>query len=210
MFSLAFLPLAGYFFWLALLNVCRKPTVISGERDFMLLSCGLFGLLTLGPGRLLIPMNVLAFWGLAIWLFWTAFYFASVHLIARQVVGRVVIYHCPFDVFVPKLLELSKELDSQARLDGNVLFLPAFGIQCSLTGHALGEHLLLAKTGQEQDGLKWTIFVQYIAVRCRDFQVPSKISFILWSVFALTLSAVVISAVLEYPVLLETFFDHWL
>jgi hypothetical protein len=207
MFFLSLLPLAGYFFWLAFLQIRRKPTVLNGVQDFMFLSSGLFGLLTLGPGRLLIPIGVLAFWGWFVWLFWAAFYFSIAYLIAQQLTQRIVIYHCPFAVFVPKLIEHIQELDQQFRFEGNVLFLPDFGIQCTITGDA--QHLVLKSTGFNQDSLKWRLFEQNVAAVCFPLRNSSKTMAIVWGIFFLILLAIACFSVRDIPVLVEVFFDYW-
>jgi hypothetical protein len=167
MFFGAFLPLICYIFGLTFLHIRRRPTIINGGWDFMLLSCGLFGLITLGPGRLLIPMNVLTFWGSTVWLFWTAFYFAVAHLIAHQLPKRIIVYGSSFNVFVPKLIELAKEIDSQVRFEGNVLFLPDAGIQCSIHGGFF--YLILTATEPHLAESKWQLLEQILQTKyCKN------------------------------------------
>ncbi|MDR2438402.1 MAG: hypothetical protein LBE12_03385 [Planctomycetaceae bacterium] len=209
MFFLAFLPLAGYFFWLVLLQNRRQPTVLNGVQDFMFLSVGLLGLFTLGPGRLVIPISVITFWGCSIWLFWMVFYFSIAYLFAQQLMQQIVIYHCPPNVFIPQLVELAKKLDQHARLEGNVLFLPDFGIQCTITGYRWG--LVLKATGYEQDNLKWKLLQQNITTVCNSFQNPANKKAILLGFFSsiLLLFAVVGFVVHDISVLVNVFLDYW-
>jgi hypothetical protein len=211
MFFLSFLPLACYFFWLTLLQNRRQPAIFNGVQDFMLLSCGLFGLFTLGPGRLLIPIDVMAFWGWSIWLFWTAFYFSAAYLIAQKLSQRIVIYHCPPDIFVPKLIEYAQKLDPKTRFEGNVLFLPDFGIQCTVMGNAWGQHLILKPTGDNQDVLKWRLFEQNTVTACASLQNPSSKKAVLVGIFFFILLLLTIAGFIVYETsaLVDIFFDYW-
>ncbi|MDR0703536.1 MAG: hypothetical protein LBF88_00955 [Planctomycetaceae bacterium] len=211
MFFLSFLPLACYFFWLALLQNRRQPAIFNGVQDFMFLSCGLFGLFTLGPGRLLIPIDVIAFWGWAIWLFGTTFYFSAAYLIAQKLSQRIVIYHCPSDIFVPKLIEYAQKLDTKTRFEGNVLFLPDFGIQCTITADAWGQLLVLKPTGDGQDLSKWRAFEQNATAVCRTFQNPVTPKALLKEVFFFSLLLLTIAGffVYEASALADVFFDYW-
>ncbi|MDR2757065.1 MAG: hypothetical protein LBC20_15320 [Planctomycetaceae bacterium] len=211
MFFLTLLPLAGYFFWLALLQNRRRPTVLNGVQDFMFLSGGLLGLFSLGPGRLVIPIWVITFWGCSIWLFWTAFYFSMVYLFTQQLTQRIVIYHCPLNVFIPKLVELAQKLDQRTRLEGNVLFLPDFGIQCTITGHHWGLYLILKATGYEQDNLKWKLLKQNITTVCSSLQNPINKKAILFGFFSLILLLFIVTGfiVCDISVLINVFFDYW-
>jgi hypothetical protein len=211
MLFLTLLPLAGYFFWLILLQNRRQPTVLNGVQDFMFLSIGLFGLFTLGPGRLVIPISVITFWGCLIWLFWAAFYFSIAYLLTQQLTQRIVIYHCPLNIFIPKLIEIAQKLDQQSRIEGNVLFLPDFGIQCTITGHNRGHYLLLQATGYDQDNLKWRLLQQIMATACSSFQNPVNKTAILLGFFILILLLLIIVGFIVYDVsvLVNVFFDYW-
>jgi hypothetical protein len=211
MFFLSFLPLACYFFWLALLQNRRQPTIFNGVQDFMFLSCGLFGLFTLGPGRLLIPIDVLAFWGWSIWLFWTAFYFSAAYLIAQKLSQRIIIYHCPSDIFVPKLIEHAQKLDPKTHFEGNVLFLPDFGIQCTILKDTWGQHLVMKPTGYDQDVLKWRLFEQNTVTVCMSLQNPFSKKTIVYSTFFFVLLLLTIAGFVIYEIsaLVDTFIDCW-
>jgi hypothetical protein len=179
---------------------------MNGVRDFMFLSCGLFGLITLGPGRLLVPVHVFAFWGMAVWLFWTAFYFSVAYWVAGLLGQRIVVYHCSAKDFVSRLVELCRELDPQTRLDGNVLFLPDFGIQCSVNCNTLGGVFILTSTGFCRGEKKWLDFERILTTKAGDFQGSWKVSLIFWSIFVLMLFAVTAWTAWELPALLEEIF----
>ena len=54
-FCVAFVPLALYCLWVAGLNLGRRPRVISGAVDLMLLAAGVSGLMIVGPLELFFP-----------------------------------------------------------------------------------------------------------------------------------------------------------
>jgi hypothetical protein len=211
MFFLSVLPLSCYFFWLSLLPNRRQPAVFNGIQDFMFLSCGLFGLFTLGPGRLLIPIEIMNFWGCSIWLFWTAFYFSAAYLVAQKLAQRIVIYHCPFDIFVSKLIERAQKLDSKTSFEGNVLFLPDFGIQCAVIANTWWQILVLKPTGNDQNVVKWQLFEQNVIAVCKTFQNPSGKKAILVGIFFFILLLLIFTGfvVYEIPVLVDLFLDYW-
>ena len=211
MTATAFIPLAVYFFVLTWFFMRRRPTLLSDTQDFMLLACGLFGLVTLGPGRLLIPLNILTFWGLSIWVFWTMFYFAAAYLLTLLRSRRkIVVYHYPVALFLPRLFELGRQFDPQARLDGNVLTLPGLGVQCSITADALDGHLVLLATGLGQGRHRWFYFQRGLAALCRSTPVPVNRLAFFWAGLALVVLALAAWRLAsDAPVLLESFLDHW-
>ncbi|MDR0338136.1 MAG: hypothetical protein LBI18_13705 [Planctomycetaceae bacterium] len=212
-FRLAVLPLAGYFFWLALLQNRRKPTILDGVQDFMLLSCGLFGLFSLGLGRLVIPIGVMSFWGWFVWFFWTAFYFSAAYLFARQLSQRIVIYHCPHRIFISGILEHVQKLDQRSRLEGNVLFLPDFDIQCTIIGTNgdWGQYLVLNATSHDQDVLKWQLLKQSTIAACSSVHNPPNKKTILRGIgfFILLLLTIIGFVLYDVPVLIDVFYDYW-
>ena len=129
MLALGLLPLLCYFAFLTTVHLRRTPTVLNGYTDFMLLAWGLFGLITLGPGRLLIPLYVFTAWGMYTWIFWIGFYFVASHFLAMQFRNRLIVYHCRRELLLPALYTLVRENDPKAEWSGNVLSLHGFGVQ---------------------------------------------------------------------------------
>ena len=211
MIGLALFPLAVYFFLLGAFHFRRTPTVLSGEQDFMLLAGGLFGLMTFGPGRLLIPLNILTFWHIFAWGFWTLFYFLLAYMVTQYRRHRkTVIYHCPIPVFVPKLFELGCRFDPAARLDGNVLFLPGLGVQCTINGDLYGGHIILLETGSFQDRLRWLQFQRGVRSLCRTLPIPTFLPGN--ALFFTGLGCLFFTGGLyfaDFPRLLEVFADYW-
>ncbi len=211
MLGLALFPLALYFLALAGIHVRRRSTVLTGRQDFMFLACALFGLVTLGPGRLLIPLSVLTYWHLLSWAFWAMFYFSAAYLTALfwQRPG-LVIYHCPAEPFISKLVERTRQADPAAHKDGNVLFLPELGVQCSIERTA-GQTGILRDTEAARNALRWRFFYDGVVVLCREIDVRAGRIAWYWGFLGLACLAVVaVSIFCEAPKLLESFVDHWM
>lgn len=210
MLAFALIPLGLYFGVLAVLENRRSPTVLSGRQDLVLLSGGLFGLLTCGPGRLLIPLPVLAHWGLGVWVFWIMFYFLAVYVATRFLNRRLVVYHCPIERLIPHLTELGERLDPGARLEGNVFHLPALGVQCALERGAYGGYVLLSATGPHQNRDGWSLFERELGGRCRGDRIAPGRMRVVWSALAfLTLLIAGCALAAHFSEIVNVYFDYW-
>ncbi len=216
MFGIALIPLACYFLFLAALHIRRRPTLLTGRQDFMLLACGLFGLVTLGPGRLLIPISVLTYWHLLSWFFWAMFYFSAAYLatvVCRR--HRLVIYHSPANQLIDKLVERTQQADPAARHVGNVLILPELGIQCTIekgaSARVTGQTVILRDTEVQRNPLRWELFRSGVAVLCHDLPVTVGRGAWFWGLLGgVCLAGVVASLIFQTPELIQTFDDYWL
>ncbi len=175
MLSLFLFPLAFYFFLLAWFNGRGTPTVVSGISDLMLLAWGLVGVFLYGPGKLLIPLNVLTFWGGTAWIFWAAFYVIACFLVVLKFRRRIVVYNCPQALLETKLLEMAKTLDPAAQSLGNSISLPNLRVQFFVETTPLFRNAVLSATGplgplQREDG--WNRFQNEIGKTCRSLSVP--------------------------------------
>lgn len=146
MLALALLPLTAYFAFLTLMQFRRCPTLISGEVDFSLLAWGLFGFVSLGAGKLLIPLYLFNAWGLFTWLFWLCFYFVATIYTAKCFRCQWVIYHVRRESVLPAMFDLARQIDPKAEWCGNVLSLHGLQIQWSIVGDSFGGHLSLKPT----------------------------------------------------------------
>lgn len=214
MIGLAIFPLAIYFFFLAFLTGGRRPKVLNGAKDFSLLASGLFGLLTLGPGRMLAPIEVLGFWGWKTWIFWAAFYFVVVYLIAERLRSRIVVYHCALSRMLPEFRDWGTQLDPQFRMTGNVMHLPGLGVQCSFLGNVLGGCVVFQGTAPFQNRVGWQLFERELNDLCRTLgetsDKTSKKWAFLWGIVGLVLfSAACANLFLHFSELVELSKDYW-
>ena len=155
MIGIPMFPLAVYCLFLAFLNGRRRPAVFSGTADLMFLAVGLSGLFLVGPGRLLLPLNVLTYWGAGAWLLWTAFYLSVVLIIVRKLRWRIVVYNfCDVDP-IPRLWTIIQELDTSAARLGNCMALPERGVQFSIEAAPRSRNVVLVATESAQSVDAW-------------------------------------------------------
>ncbi|MGL4595395.1 MAG: hypothetical protein ACRCUY_11775 [Thermoguttaceae bacterium] len=124
MFALAIFPLGFYFFLLAWWHSRRFSIVLSGYQDTMLIAAVLAGLIALGPGRLIIPLDVMMYWGVQVWIFVGAFYYLVATYLAKRWKYKLIIYN------PPNCESLLRSIDPESQIDGNVVILPHFQLQC--------------------------------------------------------------------------------
>jgi hypothetical protein len=185
----ALFPLSVYFFCLFRLNRQRHPAVLDSSTDFQLLAVGLFGFMTLGPAKMLIPLQLMTFWGAFVWLFWTAFYFAAARTIGQRLPNSLIIYHCPRQVFVPELLNHLRTLDAEVRQSGNVLLLPGQRIQCLITGGRFGGYTLLQPAEPAAEPKAWNEFAAAVKTFCGTAESPKSNAGLLWGFLAAATAA---------------------
>jgi len=211
MLALALLPLVFYFAFLTSLHFRRTPTVLNGSLDFALLAWGLFGLVTLGPGRLVIPLYVFAAWGIYTWLFWLGFYFVVTRAFALQFKNRLVVYHCRRELVLPAFFSLAREIDPKTEWSGNVLSLHGLGVQWSVVSGGHGRHLSFIPTELNQKSPYQEMLQEQLTNLCRTLVMPK--SRIRWFWFFLTfgLFCLLIGLLVrDFPMLVFQFNDYWL
>ena len=155
MIGISTFPLAVYCLFLAFLNGRQRPTVFSGTVDLMFLAIGLSGLFLAGPGRLLIPLNVLTFWGVGAWALWVAFYLSIVLIVVRKLRRRIVVYNFSAVDMVPQLWEIVRSFDASAAHLGNSMALPERGVQFYIEAAPQSRNVVLVATGPFQNTDAW-------------------------------------------------------
>ena len=210
MLALALLPLVLYFVFLTHLQFRKTPTVLNGSLDFILLAWGLFGLITLGPGRLIIPLYVFAAWGFFTWLFWIGFYFLITTALARKFRNRLVVYHCPRQLVLPPFFTLVRQIDPKTEWGGHVLSLHSLGVQWSVTNDRFGGHLLFVPTNPSQSNPHQAMLQEQLTTLCRTLIVPKNGIRWFWSILTCGLLCLVIGLLIkDFPVLVLQFSDYW-
>ena len=211
MFALALLPLVCYFVFLTSLYFRKTPTVLNGSLDFTLLAWGLFGLITLGPGRLVIPLYVFAAWGIYTWLFWLGFYFALVHALALQFKNRLVVYHCRRELVLPAFFSRAREMDPKTEWGGYVLSLHGLGVQWSVVSDRYGRHLLFVPTGPPLKNPHREMLQEQLTNICRTLVMPKDRARWLWGILTFGLLCWVLGTLVrDFPTLVHQFSDYWL
>jgi len=196
MLALALLPLVCYFAFLTKLHLRKTPTLLNGYLDFTLLAWGLFGLITLGPGRLLIPLYVFIAWDSFTWVFWFGFYFAATHILALQFRKRFIVYHCQRELVLPPFFTLARQIDPKTEWSGNVLSLHGLGVQWTVTSGRFGGHLLFVPTNPYANNPHRGMLEEKFANLCKTLEMPKKMTRCGWGGLTLCLFCLTIGLLL--------------
>ena len=211
MLVLALLPLVCYFAFLAKLYFRQTPTVLNGSLDFTLLAWGLFGLITLGPGRLIIPIYVFTAWGIYTWIFWFGFYFTVTHFLALQFRNRFVVYHCQRELALPAFFTLARQIDPKTEWSGSVLSLHGLGLQWSVACNNWNGCLLFVPTNPYQKNPHQEMLLKELTDLCRTLTMPKTKIRWFWAVLTSSLLClVIILFIRDFSMLFQQFSEHWL
>ncbi|MEN6458667.1 MAG: hypothetical protein ABFC63_07025 [Thermoguttaceae bacterium] len=154
-FCLAIGPVAVYLLLLGMVNLRRRPVMMSGVRDAALLAVALSGLVTVGPLRLLFPMEAAVRYSAYLWLVLLAPYAMCVVLWLLMLRPRLVLYNMSADKLRPVLAEVAGQLDATARWAGDCLTLPALGVQLYIESFASLGTVSLCSAGGNQNYAGW-------------------------------------------------------
>jgi hypothetical protein len=200
MLVLALLPLVLYIAFLTGLHFRKTPTVLDGTSDFMLLAWGLFGFVSLGPGRLIIPLYVFTAWGIYTWIFWLGFYFVVSLALARWFKNRLVVYHCQRELILPVFFTLAQQIDPKTEWSGNVLSLHGLGVQWSVTHDRFGGHLLFVPTNPSVQNPHLEMLQGQLTNLCRTLVMPKRKIRWFWSILTFCLLCLMIGLLLrDFP-----------
>ncbi|QDT67315.1 hypothetical protein MalM25_02120 [Planctomycetes bacterium MalM25] len=171
-FAIAAVPLAAYLVLLGLINLRRRPTVVSGASDVATLGLALTGLVMIGPISLFWPEHASESLGDFVWLFLLAFYWLWVVLIVMLGRPRLVIYNLTAEELRPVLSEASRRIDPSGRWAGDNLSLPSVGVQAHLDCLAWMRNTSLVSSGGRQDLAGWRRLGRTVERSLRDTETP--------------------------------------
>ena len=163
--TIAFAPLALYFFAIAALNSGRRARMLTGQEDLTAIALGLIGFVMIGPMMLFLPVDALAFWGFYTWFFLAVLYALFVWLLTASMRLKLVVYNIMLEELRAILNDVATELDPEARWAGNSLAMPTLGIQFYLEPFPLMRNVVLKATGQQQEIKGWLRFEKSLAAR---------------------------------------------
>jgi hypothetical protein len=153
--SIALVPLAAYFFLLALVNMRRRPFVTTGGCDLAALGGALSGMMLVGPIELFRPEAASTDYGGYVWLFMIVFYWLCVWLAVLVARPRLVVYNISAEELRPVLAEAAREVDPQARWAGDSLSLPTLGVALHMESFDIMRHASLKSSGGKQSLAGW-------------------------------------------------------
>jgi hypothetical protein len=151
---IALVPLAAYLLALALVHVRRRPLVLPGSWDLVLLVGSVAGLAVGGPLAAFVPPAVEGLWR---WLLPAGVLMlltAAATLAARP---RLVVYNMTVEQLRPVVAEVAAALDPEARWAGETVALPGRDLQVHLETGGMRSVSLVA-VGSRTSPEAWTEF----------------------------------------------------
>jgi hypothetical protein len=148
----AMLPLGAYLAILGWLHLRRRPVLLAGGQDLMLLVLAVSGLVMAGPLALVQPALGATPWatGMLLLLFTLA---VAVGILATR--PRLVIYNITVEQLRPILAEVASGLDPSTRWAGESAALPARGLQLLMDGHGLAKSVSVVVVGSRTSAEAW-------------------------------------------------------
>lgn len=170
-FCIALGPLAIYLFLLAVVNLSRRPLMVSGARDTAALGVALSGCVLVGPLALLMPMAAAGRFGVWIWPLLGGLYVLALTLYVLVARPRLVIYNINVDRLRPILAELVTHLDNQARWAGDTLLLPQLGVHLHIESFSPMRNVSLVAIKAEQPLEGWQRLEHALSAELRETEV---------------------------------------
>jgi hypothetical protein len=192
---LALGPLAAYFLLLGIVNLLRRPLVISGAKDTAALGLAVAGFVILGPLELFTPVEAAIRFGAFVWVLMIGLYLMGLVLLVLQMRPRLVIYNISIDELRPVLAELVPQLDPEARWAGDNLVLPTLQVQLHVDAVARMRNVSLVASGPNQNYLGWRRLELALAYALREVEVPRNprgVGFTVVGAILLTILAIVV------------------
>jgi hypothetical protein len=187
----ALLPLAGYLLVLAALHLRRRPCVVSGTWDGILLATALAGLACAGPLALVRPAVGASLWGWLLVLLIFSLVVAVCILAARP---RLVIYNISAEQLRPLVAEVVAGLDADARWAGASVALPTRRLQLHLDNAGGMRCSSVIAVGERAAHESWTEFCRRLRQAVARLRVRPSPWAGVFAAAAATLLAIVIRA----------------
>ncbi len=160
---LAFGPLAVYLLAVALVNLSRRPVVVSAPRETMALGLAISGLVMVGPVELFLPAASTLFFGSYVWLLWAGFYALLVLLAVLVGRPRLTLYNLTAEQLRSVLPNLAVSLDKEARWAGDSLTLPNLGVHLHVERFTSMRNMSLVALGETQSLQGWKALERALA-----------------------------------------------
>lgn len=171
---LALGPLSVYLLLLGVINLSRRPLLVTGGRDLAALGVGVSGLILIGPVELLLPEDAINAYQKYVWLLLIAMYALCVSLAALIARPRLTIYNTSVEQLRPMLAAAIGGLDGDARWAGSSLVLPGLHVELHLEPSPLMHNVSLVASGEEQSYAGWRQLEMAIAERLRPAGSPAN------------------------------------
>lgn len=171
-FAIAAAPLAAYLILLGLVNLRRRPLLVTGAGDVATLGAALTGLAFIGPIALFRPEEATVELGDYIWLFLLAFYWLWLTLIVMVCRPRLVIYNLTAEELRPVLSQAARQIDATCRWAGEGLTLPRIGVHVHIDSFSWMRNTSLVASGGQQDLAGWRRLTKAVERAIRRVETP--------------------------------------
>jgi hypothetical protein len=165
---IALMPLGWYLLGLAWAHLCRRPVVVSGVFDGVMLAVAVSGLAVVGPLALLMPVTGGSPWSWPVLAFLFALCVAVSVLVARP---RMVVYNITVEQFRPLVAEVVSALDPNARWAGESASLPDRGFQLHIEGNGPLRTVTVVNVGERSSAEGWGEFTRRLRRAVRGLRV---------------------------------------
>lgn len=164
-------PLAVYLAVIAVINLVRRPFVVSAVRDVGALGLAVSGLMVVGPVELFFPSAAAIRFGAYVWLLLIALYGLCLVLVLLMLRPRIIVYNIPAEELRAILADLAPRLDSKSRWAGESLAMPQLGVQLHLEGTSAMRNISLVAAGPHQSYSGWRKLEAALVDATREFEV---------------------------------------
>jgi hypothetical protein len=151
----ALLPLGLYLLALGGVHLRRRPLLVSGAWDGVLLAAAVAGLVVVGPLALVQPAAGRSLWSWPMLLVVFGLFVALCLLVSRP---RVVVYNITVDQLRPLVVEAVSAIDPAARWAGESVALPTRGLQLHIDGNGSMRSVNVIAVGERTSLEGWTDF----------------------------------------------------
>lgn len=190
--ALALGPLATYLVALGMVQLSRRPLVVSGARDAAALALGISGFVVAGPMELFLVEEAAVRYGALVWIMMLAFYGLVVILMILSLRPRLIVYNTSLDQLRPVLADIAMRLDSDARWAGESLVLPQLGVSLYLDFNPVLHNVQLVSAGQGQNLLGWKQLEKALAPALQRTRSTSRGAGLFATVAGLALATLVV------------------
>jgi len=164
---LALGPLALYLLLLGIINLSKRPFLISGSRDLAALGVAVSGLILVGPIELLLPEEAIQAYRGYVWLLLGAMYGLCLSLVVLVARPRLILYNMSADELRPVLAQAIDALDPEARWAGSSLSLPRLRVELHMESSPAMRTVSLVASGEQQSFSGWRQLELALAVRLK-------------------------------------------
>ena len=148
-------PLALYLIILGVINLRRRPLLVSGALDAAGLAMAVAGFVVVGPMQLFLPEAAAVRFGAYIWLLLLSFYGLCVTLYILVARPRLIVYNHSAEGVKALLTELAPRLDSESKWAGDSLLMPQLGVHMHLEPYSPMRNVSLVAAGERQSYSGW-------------------------------------------------------